>query len=297
DTPGRDDPGPVALRMRASTGVVRAAIRVVRPPRCQGRSAAGLTGRIVRNISAPRRAPHFKSRRRRLEGAEGIATFPAVFRRIMMQMTQGWMRLRSVAIALGLFAWASVSAKADGILTYSTSGFISGTSGVTGTNAITYESITNASVDTTSNLPLGAFQVAKLTGDSTTTTYNNTPFSFTVLPSKYTEESLKDLTHLTVTAGLNGTLTGDSKSNVIATINPLPSDTLQLGSATSTLAGLPNQLLLVPASAGGTTTLEGAIATAGTVNPQAPVPEPSTVALFLSTVGGLALRRLVLSRR
>jgi hypothetical protein len=215
----------------------------------------------------------------------------------MMQMTQGWIRLRSVAIALGLFAWASVSAKADGILTYSTSGFISGTSGVTGTNAITYESITNATVDTTSNLPLGAFQVAKLTGDTTSTTYNNTPFSFTVLPSEYNGAPLSDFTPLTVTGVLNGTLTGDSKSNVIATINPIPSDTFQLGGATSTLAGLPNQLLLVPASAGGTTTLEGAIATVGTVNPQAPVPEPSTVALFLSTVGGLALRRFVLSRR
>ena len=97
-----------------------------------------------------------------------------------MQMTQGWIRLRNVAIALGLIAWASErAAKADGILTYSTSGFISGTSGVTGTNAITYESVTNEIVDTTSNLHLGAFQVAKLTGDSTTTTYTNTPFSFT----------------------------------------------------------------------------------------------------------------------
>jgi hypothetical protein len=216
----------------------------------------------------------------------------------MMQMTQGWIRLRNVAIALGLFAWASAGARADGLLTYSTSGFVSGTSGVTGTNAITYESITNATVDTTSNLPLGAFQVAKLTGDSTTTTYKDTPFSFTVLPSAFNGTTLSDFTPLTVTGVLNGTLSGDSKSNVIATINPIPSDTFKLGDATSTLAGLPNQLLLVPASAGGTTTLEGAIATVGSVNnPQAPVPEPSTIALFLSTVGGLALRRFVLKRR
>jgi hypothetical protein len=215
----------------------------------------------------------------------------------MMQMTQGWKRLRFVAIALGLVASTSASAKADGILTYSTSGFVSGTSGVTGTNAITYESITNASVDTTSNLPLGAFQVAKLTGDNTATTYNNTPFSFTVLPSAYNGTALTDFTPLTVTGVLNGTLTGDSKSNVIATLNPIPSDTFTLGDATSTLTGLPNQLLLVPASAGGTTTLEGAIATVGSVNPQAPVPEPSTIALFLSTVGGLAVRRYVLARR
>jgi hypothetical protein len=213
-----------------------------------------------------------------------------------MQMTQGWKRLRKVAIALGLFAWASVGAKADGILTYSTSGFVSGTSGVSGTNAITYESITNASVDTTSNLPLGSFQVASLTGNSTMTTYDNTPFSFTVLPSAYDGTTLSNFTPLTVTGVLNGSVS-DDQSNVIATINPIPSDTFTLGGATSTLAGLPNQLLLVPASAGGTTTLEGAIATVGTVNPQAPVPEPSTIALFLSTVGGLALRRFVLARR
>ena len=118
-----------------------------------------------------------------------------------------------------------------------------------------------------------------------------------MLPSAYNGSALTNFTPLTVTGVLNGTLSGDSKSNVIATINPIPSDTFKLGDATSTLAGLPNQLLLVPASAGGTTTLEAAIATAGTANPQAPVPEPSTIALFLSTVGGLALRRFVLSRR
>ena len=45
------------------------------------------------------------------------------------------------------------------------------------------------------------------------------------------------------------------------------------------------------------TTLEGAINTAWIVESPAPVPEPSTIALFLSTVGGLALRRYVLARR
>ncbi len=79
-----------------------------------------------------------------------------------MQMTQGWTRLRNVAIALGLFALSGSIAKADGILTYSTSGFVEGTIGVTGTNVITYGAINDATVDTTSNLPLGEFQVAAL---------------------------------------------------------------------------------------------------------------------------------------
>jgi len=214
----------------------------------------------------------------------------------MMQMTQGWKRLQSVAIALGLFAWAGMTAKADGILTYGTSGFVSGTSGVTGTNVITYESITNASVDTSSNLQLGSFQVAAVTPDATTT-YNNTPFSFTVLPSAYNSDPLPNFTPLTITGVLNGSVS-DNQSSVIAKLDPIPNNTFQLGDATSTLAGLPSTLLLVPSSsAGGTTTIEGAINTAGSVNPQAPVPEPSTIALFLSTVGGLALRRYVQARR
>ena len=220
-----------------------------------------------------------------------------------MQMTQGWTRLRNVAIALGLFAVTGTIAKADGILTstsgiltYSTSGFVEGTQGITGTNVITYGAINGATVNTDSNLPLGEFQVAPL-GASQSTTYDNTPFSFTLIPSAYNGSPLSDFSPLTVTGVLNGTETGNSQSNVIATINPIPNDTFQLGSATSTLAGLPSEVLLVPNSAGGITTLEGAINTVGTVNPQAPVPEPSTIALFLSTVGGLALRRYVLARR
>jgi hypothetical protein len=156
--------------------------------------------------------------------------------------------------------------------------------------------VTNATVDTTSNLPLGEFQVAALPTNQSTV-YKDTPFSFNLLPSAYNGTTLTNFTQLSVSGVLNGTLTGNVASSVVATINPIPNDTFQLGDATSTLTGLPNQLLLVPASAGGVTTLEGAIATAGTINPQAPVPEPSTIALFLSTVGGLAMRRYVLARR
>ena len=210
-----------------------------------------------------------------------------------MQMTQGWIRLRSAVIALGFFACASTGAKADGILTYGTSGFVIGTSGVTGTPAITYESVTNANVDPTSNLPLGEFQVAALPTNQTTV-YNNTPFSFNLLPSQFNGSPLANFTELSVSGVLNGTLTGNEASSVVATINPIPNDTFKLGDATSTLTDLPTTLLLVPASSGGVTTLEGSITTLGS---PAPAPEPSTIALFLSTVGGLALRRYVLARR
>ena len=210
-----------------------------------------------------------------------------------MQMTQGWIRLRSAVIALGFCACAAAGARADGILTYGTSGFVIGTQGVTGTPAITYESVTNATIDTTSNLPLGEFQVAALPTNQTTV-YNNTPFSFNLVASQYNGSPLASFQEPTVSGFLNGTLTGNSASSVVATFSPIPSNEFPLGDATSTLTGLPNQLLLVPASAGGVTTLEGAITTLGS---PAPAPEPSTIALFLSTVGGLALRRYVLARR
>jgi hypothetical protein len=236
---------------------------------------------------------HFQTKT--LRSRKWNATFPSVFRRIMMQMTQGWIRLRSVAIALGLFAWAGMTARADGILTYGTSGFVTGTSGVSGTNVITYESITNATVDTSSNLQLGSFQVAAVTPDATTT-YTDTPFEINVLPSAYNNDPLSSFTPLKITGVLNGSVS-DNQSNVIATLT-VPNNTFTLGDATSTLAGLPSTLLIVPSSSnGGTTTIEAAISTVGTVNPQAPVPEPSSIALFLTTVGGLALRRYVQVRR
>ena len=99
------------------------------------------------------------------------------------------------------------------------------------TNAITYGSVNNATVDTISNLPLGEFQVAPLAANMTTT-YANTPFSFTLIPSAYNGAALTNFTPLTVNGVLNGTLTGDSQSSVIATITSIPNDTFQLGNAT-----------------------------------------------------------------
>ena len=81
-----------------------------------------------------------------------------------MRMTQGWTGLRIAVIALGLFTVASTSTKADSILGYSTAGSIDAHSrdGVTGANVISFVPITSAQIDTTSNLPLGYFQVAAL---------------------------------------------------------------------------------------------------------------------------------------
>jgi len=216
-----------------------------------------------------------------------------------MCMTRGWAGLRATVIALGLLAWTTTRLEAAAIpslLDYGTSGTIT-LSGINGTNVISYVPVTNAEVDPSSNIPLGSFQVAALpTGQ--TTTYSNTPFEITFIPTSFSGTALQNSSPVTITGMLNGSLTGNYQSSVNVSFNPVSDGSFQLAGAASTLSMLQNdQKLLVPASAGGTTTLEGIIATNGNFNPEAPVPEPSTIALFLSTVGGLGLRRYVLSRR
>jgi hypothetical protein len=217
----------------------------------------------------------------------------------MMRMTQGWTRLRTAVVALGLVACTATGAKADAIsnlLDYSTAGSIDTSTGVTGANVISYIPITNASIDPTSNLPLGAFQVAALPAGQSTT-YNNTPFSITLVPASFNSIPITDSTPITVTGTVTGQITGNYQSTVAVAFNPVTNGAFQLAGASSTLNMLQNdQKLLVPASAGGTTTAEGILSTTGGNN-EAPVPEPSTIALFLSTVGGLGLRKYVLARR
>jgi hypothetical protein len=193
----------------------------------------------------------------------------------------------------------TTGAKADAItnlLDYSTAGSIDTSMGVTGPNVISYVPITNAQIDASSNLPLGAFQVAGIAGQ--TTTYHDTPFSITFVPSTYGGTALASTSSVTVTGTLSGQISGPYQSSVKVNFNPVANGAFQLAGASSTLSMDQNdQKLLVPSSAGGNTTLEGIITTTGGLNPEAPVPEPSTIALFLSTVGGLGLRRCVLARR
>jgi hypothetical protein len=87
---------------------------------------------------------------------------------------------------------------------------------------------------------------------------------------------------------------------VTATFNPvtsgssMPNGLISLGSNGTADFSLPSStLLLAPSTSNnGTTSVQGLV-----TRDEAPVPEPSTIALFLTTVGGLGLRRYVLSRR
>jgi hypothetical protein len=224
----------------------------------------------------------------------------------MMRMTKGWTGLRIAVVALGLVAWSAPRAEANAtsggptspvttpdLMQYSVAGAI-GTTGITGNNVVSFVPVQMAQIDPSSNIPLGSFQVAPLPAGQSTT-YNNTPFTLTYVPTAFNGVSLNEAP-ITVTGMLNGTLSGPFQSSVHVSFNPLTHNGFELATgSSSTLNLLPNdQKLLVPSSAGGITTLEGQIASTGLPTP---APEPSTIALFLSTVGGLGLRRYVQARR
>jgi hypothetical protein len=190
-----------------------------------------------------------------------------------------------------------MAAPITSVLDYSTAGSVDTSVGVNGANVISYVPLTNAAINSSSNLPLGAFQVAALQ-DGQTTTYTNTPISITFVPHSYNGVALTDSTPVTISGALNGSVTGNNQSDVSVTFNPVTDGSFQLAGASSTLSMTQNMQLLVPSSAAnGTTTLEGIIKTGASPPGEVPAPEPSTIALFLSTVGGLGLRKYVLARR
>jgi hypothetical protein len=212
-----------------------------------------------------------------------------------MHMTRGWTGFRATVLALGLLAWNAPRAAADDILTYSTSGAVA-TGGVSGAgNVISFVPVQTQMVDTASNLSLGYFQEAPLPAGETTT-YNNTPFTLTFGPSAFDGNSISD-PPITITGHFNGTVSGPFQSSVRVSFDSITSSSFAVPGGTSSLNLLKNdQELLVPSSVNsGRTTLQASIETS-VINPK-PAPEPSTIALFLSMVGGLGLRRLVQKRR
>jgi len=219
----------------------------------------------------------------------------------MMHMTRGWTGFRTAVIALSLLAWSAPHAAAssisqqDNILQYSTSGAVV-TTGITGSNVISFVPVQNATVDTSSNISLGYFQVAGLAAGQSTK-YNDTPFTLTFVPSGFNSTSVND-TPITITGHFSGTVSGPFQSSVQASFDRISTPTFAVPDGSGTLGLLKNsQELLVPSSVNnGQTTLQGQIVTAGTPAPT-PAPEPGTITLFLSTVGGLGLRRFVQSQR
>jgi len=228
------------------------------------------------------------------------------FQEEMMHRIQGWTGLRAAVIALGLVAWTATGATASP-LSYTTSGQVDTTSGVssstggtpdnTADNVVSFVPlISGNSVDLSTgstNASLGSFVIQAL-GEGKTTTYNDTNFRINFQPVSYNGTSISSDAPVVVSGVLNGTVNGPSSSTVTATFNSVSPGSISLGSGNGLAKfSLPNSILLAPSTSnGGSTTAQDLVTLA-----ESPVPEPSTIALFLTTVGGLGLRRYVLSRR
>ena len=223
-----------------------------------------------------------------------------------MHRIQGWTGLRAAVIALGLVAWTATGATAAPlVLSYTTSGQVDTKTGVSGTNVISFEPLSSGnSVDLSTgqtNASLGNFVIA--TDGVATTTYKDTPIQISFLPASYGSTSLKGDDPVVISGVLNGVVSGPSSSTVTATLNPPPNGLFSLGTNSQGISNgtaeftLPTStLLLAPSTSNnGTTTAQGLVTSSS--GSESAVPEPSTIALFLTTVGGLGLRRHVLSRR
>ncbi len=213
-----------------------------------------------------------------------------------MRQTRGWNGFRTAVVAMGIAALAASGADAAALMTYSTVGSTIDSEGVTGVGAISLNTVNNGSFSNPSSFSLGEFQVAELP-EGTSTTYVNTPFHFT-FQSKTIDgvEPVPNGTPLVINGLLNGVINGTNQSTVVATFDPttiIPAFRTGLYSNNLTIPDL--NLSLVPSSSnGGRTTAQAYLAAIPT---GAPVPEPTTIALFLTTLAGLGLRHRVRAGR
>jgi hypothetical protein len=214
-----------------------------------------------------------------------------------MRMKRGWIGCRAAALTLGLLAAVNSAVLADSMTTtatttptslmgYSTSGQI-GVDGISGPNVISFSAVPSGSFEAPSSLSLGEFLVAALPA-GISTTYTNTPFTIS-----YIDQSVDgntpgtNQTPITVSGVLNGTVTGPSQSSVVATFNPIPITEFQTGNFQNILSLQNSSLSLVPSTTnGGQTTAQAQI-----IVKAAPVPEPATIAIFLTAIAGVGLRR------
>ncbi|MHC5540230.1 PEP-CTERM sorting domain-containing protein [Singulisphaera rosea] len=204
-----------------------------------------------------------------------------------MRMVRRKSGLSTLVIAMGLTFAAGSDASASTLIQYSTSGSID-SSGVSGTPVISFGSIDSATFTPTSYFSLGNFQVASLQPGQTTT-YTHTPFKITLVVDQVNGVTPDpNQSPIVLTGYLDGKITGGDKSSVQATFDPIGSIQFQTGNYQNTLTIPDLKVTLVPSTTnGGRTTAEARISTISTVKP---VPEPTTAALFLTTLAGLGMR-------
>jgi hypothetical protein len=202
-------------------------------------------------------------------------------------------RLLSTVLALALGAAFASSAGADSIqslMQYSTSGTIDST-GITGTPVIGFNSVLSGSFTAPSAFSLGEFQVAAMPS-GTTTTYHNTPFHITYLTNQV-DGAVPSIngTPVTINGVLNGTVTGGTQSSVTATFSPTTLPAFQTGNFSDTLNLLDSPVSLVPSTTNSGLTTAQASMIVQAITPPSAAAEPTSVAIFLTALAGLGLRR------
>jgi hypothetical protein len=202
-------------------------------------------------------------------------------------MVRRWSGLWTTVAAVALTVLPVSGASASALITYSTSGTI-GSTGVTGTPVISFDSLNENTLNSPSYFSLGDFQVAGLpTGQSTT--YNNTPFQITLIVNKVNGDTPVPNGPIVLTGTLSGTVTGSNTSTVKAHFDPIGKITFQTGNFKEILTLPQLSVTLVPSTTNdGVTTAEGHLNTKANDNQ---VPEPTSIALFLTTLAGLGLRQ------
>lgn len=190
----------------------------------------------------------------------------------------------SLAVAAALSAPRAANA---GAIIYDTSGLV-GTTGITGTNVISFVPVSKNSFTAPSTLSLGTFVVSAL-ADGQTTTYNHTPFAMSFAIKTVNGINVAAVPQLlTLTGFLNGTVTGSNLSTVIAQFDPVTDGTIVLGPEMSVVLSLPSpQRSLVPS-----TTFGGQSTAEAFVQPFVKTPEPGVIALFAVAGAGLGVHRL-----
>jgi hypothetical protein len=246
-----------------------------------------------------------------------------------MRKTLGKLILGTSASALALLASAgrvhadamttttATTADTPTLQSYSTSGYIGSSdptvsNGISNSNGdttpapVAFNPLTTGSFGLNSAVSLGEFTVSAVS-DGSTWTYNNTPFHISYNPLKVGTTAYSG-TPITIDGVLNGTVDGYT-SNVTATFSKISTPTFQTpdGVYTSTLSIPNNPLALVASSAGGRTTIQGALVTTaatGTVPPSggitdnpSPTPEPTTLTILATSLVGLGLRQRLRSGR
>ncbi|MEW4569483.1 PEP-CTERM sorting domain-containing protein [Tautonia sp. JC769] len=183
---------------------------------------------------------------------------------------------------------------ASPLVRFSTSGTFGDTSTISAGNLMNYNGIVQQTVRTPSNVSFGEFQVLPDLGANVSTTYDNTPFTVALTVGEV-NGSVPNLnqTPIFIDAFLNGTITGETQSNVTATFDLDPENlpTFQVDDFIFTITKIDPVDIAPFTTNGGRTSIQGRIEAVQ-------IPEPASIAVFLvALAGGLGLRRRALARK